>query len=201
MEMNRPAPAPSRSKEKYDFWVRRFRHDAVIEVFKGKVFDLFDNCCFRCGADGPLVIDHHMPRSRGGRLEAGNLVVLCRRCNNVKGEADPNVFYGGRHLERLSPLLDQQHALFDFQWDWKAFNADRADYFRSLGVPEAKVLKVFGDPDHPGYWGQSQDEPGMTITVNIDADFLGKVVTNRRPGPWRSWTDRLVRRFRSWLAP
>jgi len=44
--------------------------------------------CGRCGhtgsADNPLSADHVQPKSRGGASEAGNLQVLCHRCNSGK---------------------------------------------------------------------------------------------------------------------
>lgn len=43
--------------------------------------------CVYCGAlavEGPLEVDHVMPRSAGGSNDSTNLVTACRRCNNGK---------------------------------------------------------------------------------------------------------------------
>jgi 5-methylcytosine-specific restriction endonuclease McrA len=36
--------------------------------------------------DGSLQVDHIVPVNHGGRTEAANLTVLCRRCNISKGD-------------------------------------------------------------------------------------------------------------------
>jgi hypothetical protein len=49
------------------------------------------NACTYCGAmGGPLHLDHVIPWSRGGRHEAGNLVVACAPCNWSKGGRTPD---------------------------------------------------------------------------------------------------------------
>jgi len=42
--------------------------------------------CLRCGAAGPLEIDHVWPWSRGGPTKLSNLQTLCRHCNRWKGD-------------------------------------------------------------------------------------------------------------------
>jgi 5-methylcytosine-specific restriction endonuclease McrA len=37
-------------------------------------------------------LDHVRPRSQGGRLEEGNLVLACRACNNARGTLDAEAF-------------------------------------------------------------------------------------------------------------
>ena len=54
-----------------------------------------DRVCQLCGA-GPnndvLEVDHIVPRSKGGSNEAGNLQVLCARCNRGKSNRDNTDF-------------------------------------------------------------------------------------------------------------
>lgn len=48
--------------------------------------------CRYCGAFAPLVrleVDHVMPRARGGKDTAGNLVTACEDCNGGKSAALP----------------------------------------------------------------------------------------------------------------
>ncbi|MDB5056734.1 MAG: endonuclease [Chloroflexi bacterium] len=49
-----------------------------------------DGCCQYCGTtDGPLTVDHVMPRSRGGATTWENCVAACRRCNHRKDSRTP----------------------------------------------------------------------------------------------------------------
>ena len=44
----------------------------------------FDNRCAYCGSNGPFHQDHVIPVSKGGGLEAGNIVPACQVCNLSK---------------------------------------------------------------------------------------------------------------------
>ena len=44
--------------------------------------------CYYCGAKGKLVVDHLIPRIRGGPDEPDNLIWACRSCNSSKGGKD-----------------------------------------------------------------------------------------------------------------
>ncbi|MGI6608934.1 MAG: HNH endonuclease [Limnochordia bacterium] len=44
--------------------------------------------CYYCGSDDSLAVDHLIPRIKGGRDEAGNLVWACRSCNSSKQGRD-----------------------------------------------------------------------------------------------------------------
>ena len=44
--------------------------------------------CAYCGQDGPLSIDHLVPKSKGGPDHANNTVQACRSCNSSKGSKD-----------------------------------------------------------------------------------------------------------------
>lgn len=46
--------------------------------------------CQYCGTtEGPMTVDHVIPRTMGGRDTWENLVCACTRCNNVKGQHAP----------------------------------------------------------------------------------------------------------------
>ena len=63
--------------------------------------------CQYCGKRGTafdLTLDHIMPRSRGGRTIAENLVAACQTCNSRKGDRTPK--------EARMPLLTNPAALF-----------------------------------------------------------------------------------------
>jgi len=60
--------------------------------------------CGRRGTAFDLTLDHILPKSRGGRTVADNLVTACRACNNRKGDRTPE--------EARMPLLTNPAALF-----------------------------------------------------------------------------------------
>jgi 5-methylcytosine-specific restriction endonuclease McrA len=60
--------------------------------------------CGRRGTAFDLTLDHIMPKSRGGRTVADNLVTACQACNNRKGDRTPE--------EARMPLLTNPAALF-----------------------------------------------------------------------------------------
>ena len=63
--------------------------------------------CQYCGKKGTafdLTLDHILPRSRGGKTLAENLVTACKICNNRKGDRTPE--------EARMPLLTNPAALY-----------------------------------------------------------------------------------------
>ena len=46
-------------------------------------------CCARLHADS-VVIDHFIPVAKGGGNDIDNLVVSCRRCNEIKRDHRPD---------------------------------------------------------------------------------------------------------------
>ncbi|WP_433953629.1 HNH endonuclease [Curtobacterium flaccumfaciens] len=48
-----------------------------------------NRCCAGCGSQQSLTLDHIIPRSRGGCHHVHNLQILCRDCNQAKGDALP----------------------------------------------------------------------------------------------------------------
>ncbi|MBO0721862.1 MAG: HNH endonuclease [Blastocatellia bacterium] len=74
--------------------------------------------CQYCGIRGTafdLTLDHILPRSRGGRTVAENLVASCRQCNSRKGDRTPE--------EARMPLLANPAALY--------YGLERAELQRS----------------------------------------------------------------------
>lgn len=62
-----------------------------------------DRACAYCGCDGPLSVDHLLPRKRGGPDVADNIVWCCRPCNSSKGARDVLEWYQDRG--EFPPLL------------------------------------------------------------------------------------------------
>lgn len=160
-----------RTREKAELW-RPFRFAVVAAIYKDKLFALFDRQCFKCRSPRPLVIDHHVPMTLGGHLVPGNLVALCRPCNNWKHERPPAAFYSPQELERLAPILVQEHALFDFTFDWDFWNRDRQGYLLHLGGDSALVHEVLNNPEHRLYIPPPESVDGFGITLTVDLDDL-----------------------------
>jgi 5-methylcytosine-specific restriction endonuclease McrA len=60
--------------------------------------------CGRRGTAFDLTLDHVLPKSRGGRTLAENLVTACQVCNNRKGDRTPE--------EARMPLITNPAALY-----------------------------------------------------------------------------------------
>ena len=94
----------------------RVRYTDIKENFgaidKRKVFNLFNNKCFKCKSTDSLSIDHHLPFSRGGLLTFSNCVILCRSCNSSKNAKKPEDFYSEKELKKLRLLGIDSNSLF-----------------------------------------------------------------------------------------
>ena len=96
--------------------------------------------CQYCGKRGTafdLTMDHILPRSRGGRTVADNLVTACQICNNRKGNRTPEearmpllmnpaaLYYGLertalQHAAELRPEWRKYLFLHDAEWEQAA---------------------------------------------------------------------------------
>jgi len=153
-----------RKKDRRDLF-KSFRLEVLKMLAKKQLFDLFSNACFNCGSCCDLEMDHHIPQELGGRLVPGNIVVLCSRCNGLKLDRAPETFYSQRHLAALQPFLDAEHALFAFQFDYRAWDKDREQYLAILGVPRELIASVLKDENHPMYVGRDDAAISFTITA------------------------------------
>jgi hypothetical protein len=151
----------------------------IEEHFKRKFFALFGNACFKCGSPGPLVIDHHVPVVRGGRLVPGNLVALCKRCNDRKQDKPPEVFYKPEELERLHALLSRQDGIFDFKFDHGAFKADREGYLLSVGIDAETVRAVLNDPGHRHYIpppDEIEERESVEVVIDMNTEEFREII-------------------------
>ncbi|MBT4485453.1 MAG: HNH endonuclease [Candidatus Latescibacteria bacterium] len=61
-----------------------------IQLTKQNILRRDHKTCQYCGEnDGPMTVDHIIPRSHGGEETWGNLVCACSACNNKKGNRTP----------------------------------------------------------------------------------------------------------------
>jgi HNH endonuclease len=178
-----------RSKEKSQFKMK-YGLQVIQDHFKKKFFTLFENRCFKCGIkerqpykqEGPpvLCIDHHIPIILGGHLVPGNLVSLCRRCNNLKHDRPPEEFYTPEELEKLKPLLEKQRDILKFTFDRNYWQRDRKGYLISLGIEPQTVDELLNNPNHPDYIGpinSSKETSRMEITIDV-SDLIETIIKN-----------------------
>lgn len=165
-----------RNKEKRELF-KRFRFWPIADVYKRKFFMLFDNRCFKCGVKEKkepeigkppvLCIDHHVPMILGGHLVLGNLVSLCRSCNNFKHDSRPEIFYTKDELTILRQILDKQKDLFDFTFDWDRWNDDREDYLLGIGVKPELVHNLLYNKEYLDYIGVRSSR-GVVISIDVN---------------------------------
>lgn len=55
-------------------------------TFRKTLIETYGRKCAKCGFVGALVIDHVLPVSKGGLSVIGNLQLLCRPCDEAKGD-------------------------------------------------------------------------------------------------------------------
>ena len=72
-------------------------HRWDIQLTKQNILKRDRKTCQYCGrTEGPMTVDHVIPRSHGGGETWGNLVCACSVCNNKKGDRTPQE--AGMHL-------------------------------------------------------------------------------------------------------
>ena len=59
--------------------------------------------CLKCGNTEDITMHHITPFSRGGMTEFGNLMILCKKCNQEQGNKNDTNFY---HVARLPHSID-----------------------------------------------------------------------------------------------
>lgn len=180
-----------RLKQKWELW-NRFRLKVFEINAKKKLLKLFDNRCAKCkilihevqlnyyvrNPFPKLAIDHHVPFEKGGKLQSGNLVVLCRKCNGNKGLKFPETFYTTDEIDKIESILEKQHNIFDFQFEWKKFTEDRNGYMREFGISEEDIKHTNFNTDHPFYIPPTKsNEPGITFTA-ISKEELEVITKN-----------------------
>jgi 5-methylcytosine-specific restriction endonuclease McrA len=130
-----------RKADKYALF-SSFKIDAIKELYRNNLWELFQDRCFRCGSTHMIELDHHIPQSLGGRLVAGNLVLLCSQCNLYKKDKHPDDFYTPQQLSQLKEIFQAQLKLFNFKFDWSRWNHNPKEYLLSLGIPEIDIQQA-----------------------------------------------------------
>lgn len=85
---------PETAKRQYRKYTQWLRDGSLTSLELRRIWKRDDGRCQYCGhrvsrprfiAKGPRGFDHVLPRCKGGRNEALNIVVCCKSCNNEKG--------------------------------------------------------------------------------------------------------------------
>jgi hypothetical protein len=167
-----------------------FRYPVIMEIAHRRLFGLFRNQCFKCGSPHDLYRDHHVPQYLGGRLVPGNIVILCTRCNGLKLDRSPELFYTQEEMAALLPLLEAQLQIFDFQLDWNRWSDPdkRASYLLSLGGSDDLVEEAMNDRDSPFYAWQDRDREEDNFSADTPDGSDDDRITDPY-GPIRSLLD------------
>ena len=146
-------------KQRKDDKRKLFQHfvlPIIKEEARKRLYALFGNKCFMCASQNRLEIDHHIPQYLGGRLWAGNLVLLCSACNSRKRDKHPREFYSLKQLENINRILINQLEIFNFKFDWEKWGKDNQKYLLQLGIDPILVNEVLTNPDHSLYVGSTE---------------------------------------------
>lgn len=67
-------------------------YEKIIRDLHKRIAKLEAPCCPYCGDKEQLVIDHIIPKSKGGNNEKENLEKICWRCNTAKWNSSKEDF-------------------------------------------------------------------------------------------------------------
>ena len=83
------------------------------------IFRRDGHACQYCGAKANLTLDHVLPRARGGKDTWENLVTACVRCNNKKGDRQPDECHMALSRMPKPPRpLEVTHELWNKILEW-----------------------------------------------------------------------------------
>ena len=102
-------PSPSKGqfmlRKVIDFDARAKKRGPEISNMSPKqarVFERHGRFCHYCGSQSSLVLDHIVPKSRGGCNSEHNLIPCCFSCNSSKGVKEYQDFLEWMASERVS---------------------------------------------------------------------------------------------------
>jgi 5-methylcytosine-specific restriction endonuclease McrA len=148
---------------------RAYRLEPIFDLYRQRLIDAFGGRCARCGALSPVVLDHHVPLALGGVLQPGNIVPLCRHCNDAKHEQPPERFYSAEQLAWIDERLAEQPAIMAFEFNWRRWHYGDRDarraYLVEVGLGAEILQAVFDDPEHR--WYVSDPDQGMLVTITL----------------------------------
>lgn len=84
----------------------------------------------------------------------------------------PVQFYTEGELKRLEVIFPKQADIFDFEFDWKAWEEDRMAYLLRCGVGLQLAHQVLNDPEYRYYIPSKDESIAFTISAG---DFLERL--------------------------
>jgi len=99
-----------------------------------KILERDDFKCQYCGREAPevvLEIDHIIPKSKGGKDEATNLITCCRECNRGKLDRIIKPLKKPGNIELSKKEEFKSYPTFAIRLDdrtWERFKEDRRKY-------------------------------------------------------------------------
>ena len=157
LRKERPKKAGNRSEIKINKEIRRtdnlyfksrYRNEVILNHFRNKLIDLFGGRCFACDNPSDLIMDHHVPLSKGGRKEPGNIVMLCFRCNAQKWNFLPEEYYSSDELLLLKSLLEKEYDVLKFDFDNAKWLGDRYAYLLEIGISPLLLDEIKTNYNH-----------------------------------------------------
>ncbi len=82
--------------------------DRLPSWLKDRIRIVFNNSCFKCDNKGDLVFDHIKPFNvHMVPMKNKNVCLLCRKCNLLKAELEPEDYFTTEELIMLIDLNDK----------------------------------------------------------------------------------------------
>ena len=136
-----------RRQDRADFF-RRYRVEIIWNHYRNKLISSFGGRCFACSNPNDLQMDHHVPLALGGKREPGNIVMLCAKCNQMKWDYPPDIFYSPDEICFLESLLPQQSELLEFTFDGDRWHDNPISYLGQLGISPLLLHEVSTNSNH-----------------------------------------------------
>jgi len=132
----------------------------------------FDNTCAYCGdSNSKLTKDHFVPLSKGGKLEFGNVLPCCQRCNSSKKDrifADWYPNCSGYSEERLKKIEE-------YLADCRQLLEEENTFDPSLVVTKKITRKNPPNPNSIRYWLNNRMpdvyKDRQTVDANVNGDL------------------------------
>ena len=84
----------------------------------------------------------------------------------------PMQFYSEAELKRLNEIFPKQKEIFEFEFDWQAWEDNRMAYLLKCGVDAGVAHQMLNDPEYRYYIPPKDESTVFTISAG---DFLERL--------------------------